>query len=61
ELYKRGYEYAREWTGCWQKRGLLGQWQSETASPLHAGAASASDDRPSSAPAAYKLTRRNSF
>ncbi|KAJ2522314.1 phosphatidylcholine and lysophosphatidylcholine phospholipase [Coemansia sp. RSA 1939] len=61
ELYKRGYEYAREWTGCWQKRGLLGQWQSEAASPLHAGAVSASDDRPSSAPAAYKLARRNSF
>ncbi|KAJ1667169.1 phosphatidylcholine and lysophosphatidylcholine phospholipase [Coemansia sp. RSA 1646] len=62
ELHKRGYEYSREWTRCWQQRGLLSQWQSETTRFMQTEAVNTtSDDRPPSAPAAYKLTRRNSF
>ncbi|KAJ2682244.1 hypothetical protein H4R19_007173, partial [Coemansia spiralis] len=57
-LYRRGYEYAKEWTAEWQRAGLLAQWQpltgNQTSGPRRVS--------PSDAPAAaFRLTRRNSI
>ncbi|KAJ2767304.1 phosphatidylcholine and lysophosphatidylcholine phospholipase, partial [Coemansia nantahalensis] len=61
ELYRRGYEYAKEWTAEWQRAGLLDQWQ-----PLGNGRGSgprraSPGGAPLPPPAAFRPTRRNSI
>ncbi|KAJ2778721.1 phosphatidylcholine and lysophosphatidylcholine phospholipase [Coemansia javaensis] len=58
ELYRRGYEYAREWTANWQRAGLLDQWRpANPRSPVLARP-SRSNTAP---PAAFRHARRNSI
>lgn len=38
ELYRRGYEYGKEWTTKWQQKGLLNQWQLSPATAATAAA-----------------------
>ncbi|KAJ2806098.1 phosphatidylcholine and lysophosphatidylcholine phospholipase [Coemansia guatemalensis] len=59
EVYRRGYEYAKEWTAEWHRAGLLDQW-------LPASDESASGDRQSSyddvaETKSLRLSRRNSI
>ncbi|KAJ2081123.1 phosphatidylcholine and lysophosphatidylcholine phospholipase [Coemansia sp. RSA 988] len=59
EVYRRGYEYAKEWTAEWHKNGLLDQW-------LPASDESASGDHQTSCDDVaviknLRLSRRNSI
>ncbi|KAJ1900341.1 phosphatidylcholine and lysophosphatidylcholine phospholipase [Kickxella alabastrina] len=60
EVYRRGYEYARQWTAAWQQHtDVLDQWRTPSGNPAAPRNQSAANG--STAPAvAARLTRRNS-
>ncbi|KAJ1826890.1 phosphatidylcholine and lysophosphatidylcholine phospholipase, partial [Coemansia sp. RSA 2599] len=60
ELYRRGYEYARQWTASWQQENMLDHWQTPSTGPKATKDQTVADGG-AIAPAAYKLTRRNSI
>ncbi|KAJ1935235.1 phosphatidylcholine and lysophosphatidylcholine phospholipase, partial [Kickxella alabastrina] len=60
EVYRRGYEYARQWTAAWQQHtDVLDQWRTPSGKPAAPRNQSAANG--STAPVvAVRLTRRNS-
>ncbi|PIA19667.1 patatin-domain-containing protein [Coemansia reversa NRRL 1564] len=58
EVYRRGYEYAKEWTSEWNKAGLLDQWLPASDESVLGDRQSSCDD---AATTNLRLSRRNSI
>ncbi|KAJ2232910.1 phosphatidylcholine and lysophosphatidylcholine phospholipase [Coemansia sp. RSA 485] len=60
ELYRRGYEYGRQWTASWQQENMLDRWLAPSNGQKATIGQTVADGN-DIVPVAYKLSRRNSI